>query len=93
MGYALGRSKVVSVSTTIIATAARILGIGIKAGTDAASVKVMDGGSGGTQKYCTIPVASGTFDRVTFPDGIQCSTDIYATITGTSPEVAVLFED
>jgi len=90
---AQGKSKVVSASTTIVATAARILGVAIKAGTDSASVKLLDGGASGTQKTVTLPVGTGSFDYVEFTNGIQCSTDIYATITGTTPEVAVIFED
>jgi hypothetical protein len=93
MVYALGKSKVVSASTTIIATAARILGVGIKAGTDSASVKLLDGGASGTQKTVTMAVGTGVSDHWSFPDAIQCSTDIYATISGTAPEVAVEYED
>lgn len=88
-----GKSKVVSASTTITSKAARILGVAIKAGADPATVKLMDGGASGTQKFSTIPVGTGNFDYCHFPSGIQCSTDIYATITGTTPEVAVIFED
>ena len=88
-----GKSKVVSASTTITSKAARILGVEIKAGTDSASVKLLDGGASGTQKTATLPVGTGLYDHVYYPDGIQCSTDIYATITGTAPEVAVIFED
>ena len=90
---AQGKSTVISASATIVAHAARILGVAIKAGTDSASVKLMDGGAGGIQKTVTLPVGTGNFDYVEFTNGIQCATDIYATITGTTPEVAVIFED
>jgi hypothetical protein len=90
--HALGNSKVISASASIIATPARILGVSIKAGTDTASVKLLDGGSSGTQKTATLSVASGTSQHWEFPNGIQCATDIYATITGTTPEVAVEYE-
>jgi hypothetical protein len=90
----LGQCKVVSASTSIIATAARILGVSIKAGTDTATVKLLDGAdSAGTQKTITLSVTSvATPIHYEFGNGIQCATGIYATITGTSPEVAVEFE-
>jgi len=90
---AQGKSKVVDASTTIVATAARILGVMITAGTDSASVKILDGGASGTQKTATLSVATGVSAHWTFPNSIQCATNIYATITGTTPEVAVEFED
>jgi len=90
---AQGKSTVISASAAISAKAARILGVAIKAGTDSASVKLLDGGASGTQKTATQIVASGTSMHWTFPNGIQCTTSIYATITGTTPEVAVEFED
>jgi hypothetical protein len=89
---ALGRSTVISASAAITTTAARILGVAIKAGTDSATVKLLDGGSDGTQKTATLSVASGVSAHWEFISGIQCSTSIYATITGTTPEVAVEFE-
>jgi len=90
---AQGKSKVVDASTTIVATVARILGVMITAGANAASVKLMDGGASGTQKTATLNAGTGTSAHWNFPNGIQCSTSIYATITGTTPEVAVEFED
>lgn len=90
---AQGKSTVIDASATVNAKAGRVLGIGILAGTDAASVKIMDGGAAGTQKTVTLVAASGTSYHWEFPSGIQCSTSIYATITGTTPEVAVEFED
>lgn len=90
---ALGKSTVITSSATVTSRAARILGIGIKAGVDAATVKLLDGGSGGTQKTATLAVGIGVSDHWIFPNGIQCSTDIYATITGTTPEVAIEYED
>ena len=88
-----GKSTVISASAAINAKAGRVLGVGIKAGADAASVKIMDGGSGGTQKTPTLPVGAGNFDFIEFTHGIICTTSIYATITGTTPEVMVIFED
>jgi len=90
---AQGKSTVIDESAAINAKAGRVLGVGIKAGTDSASVKILDGGVSGTQKTATLAVASGVSAHWTFPSGIQCSTSIYATITGTNPEVAVEFED
>jgi len=90
---AQGKSKVISESAAINAKAGRILGVSIKAGTDSASVKLLDGGASGTQKTATL-IATGTSSaHWTFPNGIQCTTSIYATVTGTTPEVAVEFED
>jgi len=90
---AQGKSKVVDESAAITTKAARILGVAIKAGTDSATVKLSDGQTGGTQKTATL-IATGTSSaHWTFPSGIQCTTSIYATITGTTPEVAVEFED
>ena len=90
---AQGKSTVISASDEISAKPARILGVSIKAGTDTASVKLLDGGVSGTQKTATL-IATGTSSaHWTFPNGIQCATSIYATITGTTPEVAVEFED
>lgn len=90
---AQGQSKLIDASTTITSKAARILGVSITAGTDSATVKLLDGGSSGTQKISTMPVGTGNFDYIEFTNGIQCTTDIYATVTGTTPEVVVYFED
>ena len=90
---AQGKSVVISASAAINAKAGRILAVMIKAGADAATVKLLDGGASGTQKTVTLPVGIGAFDYIEFTNGIQCSTSIYATITGTTPEVAVIFED
>ncbi len=91
--YAKGKSLIVTASGTITSKAASILGVGIKAGATAATVKILDGGASGTQKTATLAVAIGVSNHWSFPNGIQCSTSIYATITGTTPEVAVEFED
>lgn len=88
-----GKSTVITASAAINSKAGRILGVGIKAGADAATVKLLDGGSGGTQKTATLAVAIGVSAHWEFPNGIQCATSIYATITGTTPEVAVEYED
>ncbi len=93
MIYAQGNSKVVNASTTISSKAARILGVGIKAGTDSASVKLLDGTSTGTQKTATLTVSSGSSAHWEFVNGIQCATGIYATVTGTAPEACVEYED
>ena len=93
MIYAQGNSKIVNASTTITSKAARILGVGIKAGTDSASVKLLDGGSTGTQKTATLIAAATSSAHWEFVNGIQCATDIYATVTGTAPEVCVEYED
>lgn len=88
-----GKSIVISASAAINTKAGRILGVAIKAGVDAATVKLMDGGASGTQKTATLAAAIGVSQHQSFPNGIQCSTSIYATITGTTPEVAVEYED
>ena len=88
-----GKSTVISASAAVNAKAGTVLGLSVKAGTDSASVKLMDGGASGTQRFPTLPVGTGNFDYVSFPDGIQCTTSIYATITGTAPEVTVIFDD
>jgi len=90
---AQGKSTVISESAAINSKAGRVLGIGIKAGTDTASVKILDGGASGTQKTATLLATGTSSTHWTFPSGIQCSTSIYATVTGTTPEVAVEFED
>jgi len=90
---AQGKSTVISASDEISAKAARILGVSIAAGTDSASIKLLDGGASGTQKTVTLSVESGSSEHWIFPNGIQCATSIYATVTGTTPEVAVEFED
>jgi len=90
---AQGKSTVITESAAINAKAGRVLGIGIMAGTDSASIKILDGGASGTQKTATLNAGTGTSEHWSFPSGIQCSTSIYATITGTTPEVAVEFED
>ena len=90
---AQGKSIVISASAAINAKAGRVLGVMIKAGSDAATVKLLDGGASGIQKTATLSVAAGASAHWEFPNGIQCATDIYATITGTTPEVAVEYED
>jgi hypothetical protein len=90
---AQGKSTVIAASAAISAKAGRVLGVGITAGADAASVKIMDGGASGTQKTATLNAAIGVSQYQSFPNGIQCSTSIYATITGTTPEVMVIYED
>lgn len=90
---AQGKSTVVTSSAAISAKPGRVLGVMIVAGTDSASVVIKDGGSSGTAKTVAMPVGTSNFDYISFPAGIQCSTSIYATLTGTAPEVAVIFED
>lgn len=90
---AQGKSTVIASSAAVSAKAGRVLGIGITAGADEATVLIKDGGTGGTVKTATLTAGTGTSDHWSFPSGIQCSTSIYATITGTTPVVAIEYED
>ena len=90
----LSKSKVVDASTAISAKAARIFGVSITGGSDPATVFLTDGAnSAATQKTATLSVGTGVSDHWTFPNGIQCATGIYAEISGTTPDVAVEYED
>jgi len=94
MIYPQGKSSgVITSSAAINSAPGRVLGVMILAGADAASVQIKDGGSSGTAVTVAISVGAGNFDYVSFNNGIQCSTSIYATITGTTPDVVVIYED
>ncbi len=90
---AQGKSVIKAASAAINTKAGRVLGMGISAGADEATLIIKDGGSSGTVKTSTLIVGTGTSDHWSFPSGIQCSTSIYATITGTTPVAMIEWED
>ena len=87
------KSTVLSASAAINAKAGIVYGIGLTAGGDAASILIKDGGTGGTAKTAALTEATTVSGYWSFPKGINCATSIYATITGTTPDCFVVWED
>ncbi len=89
----VSKSLIKAASAAISAKPGMVYGIGLSAGVDEATLIIKDGGSSGTVKTSTLVVSSGTSDHWTFSEGIQFTTSIYATITGTTPVACVEFDD
>ena len=89
----VGKSVIKASSAAISAKRGTVYGIGLSAGADEATLIIKDGGTSGTVKTSTLIVGTGTSDHWSFPSGIQCSTSIYATITGTTPVAMVEWDD
>jgi len=51
-------------------------------GANVGTVVIKDGGSGGTSKWTLlVPATAGSSSSVSFPEGLSCTTSIYADIT------------
>jgi len=51
-------------------------------GSNAGTVVIKDGGSGGTEKWTvTVSATAGESKTVSFPEGLSCTTSIYADVT------------
>jgi hypothetical protein len=64
----------------------------IKAGSDEATLTINDGGSAGKTKFYAEAAANG-FQAGMLIRPLGCKSDIYATITGTSPTIYVYYEE
>lgn len=68
-----------------------LAGVLLAAGADAASVTVYDNTAGSGAKLAVVKAAAGASAGWT-PGGLQaCSKGLYAAITGTSPDVFVIY--
>ena len=90
---ARGDTVVLATSAAVTASGKRgnVLKVGVAAGADAASCTIKDGGTSGTIKW-VVKAPIGEYREVTFEGGLDCATDNYATITGTTPSVSILYE-
>jgi len=100
MARAKGKSRVLT-SSGVISTASkpcRIRSISLIAGTTASSIIILDGGSGGTERWrltAKAQTAAGDLDIChTFgPDGLICTTDAYGTLAGTNAVACIEYEE
>lgn len=93
------QSKVLTASA-VISTAnkpAIVYAITLCSGTADSSIKIEDGGSGGTEKWRLTQdgttAAGETCTSVSFPGGLLCATDAYGTLAGTAAVACVLYEE
>jgi hypothetical protein len=86
-------SKVLTASgvVTTAGNGGDLYGLVVTAEADAAKATILDGGSGGTIKLIVGSVTAHDTKAVILPTPIRCGTDIYCTITGTTPDVTVLY--
>lgn len=76
-----------------IATAStpyQVYAVVLTGGSDAATVTLKTGGSGGTT-LLTLAAAAGVSVPMQFPNGVTFHRGIYATLTGTGPSVSVAY--
>lgn len=74
------KSNVVTTSNVAVGGPARVRGIYYTT-TDAGSIVVKDGGSGGTT-VITVAVPASGFGNIAIPgDGVLCSTNVYVALT------------
>lgn len=86
------QSVVLSSSAAVKGGPGVVYGLILTAGADAASVVLYDNTSGATPKLIgTVKAAINTSVEVSFPNGVAFGTGCYATITGTTPDVTVLY--
>lgn len=69
------------------AAGARVGAVVLTAGSDAATLALREGGSGGTI-FCTLKAAANTSVGAPFA-GLQMDGQLHATFTGTSPEACI----
>lgn len=81
-------------SAAIKAAPGRVMAIQITGGSDAASVKLTNDANGSGTSVITIAVAAASTQLLDFTalGGIYFDTKIYATITGTAPEINIWYE-
>lgn len=75
-------------SGAVKATAGYVYSVVLTGGSDAASVTLKDGGSSGDAKM-VLKAAAGATVVYNFTRGLTFATGIYATITGTTPDVTI----
>lgn len=77
-------------SGDITTSSASLRGVVLTAGSDAATVAVRAGGSGGTV-ILTLKAATATSEPTGYIPDVLCSGGIHVTLTGTGPTVAVIY--
>ena len=100
MGIELSAAPSVAVTTSATVTAANKTGVlyalTLLSGTTDSSIIIKDGGSGGTDKWELslngTTAAGETSESISFPKGVICETDIYATLAGTGAVAYVQYE-
>ena len=86
-----------STAITVTATGQAITGpcivtaLGITAGVDAATVTVRDGATGPVR--LSLGAGIGLSDGITFHSGLRFTNNCHVTVTGTTPNVHVAFEN
>ena len=87
------KPKVLVASGTVNSTSGRVYSLSLSGGSDPATVFLRDGGAAGSTGTATLKVGTGASAQFVFPGGLQFSTSIYATVTGTATTVVVEYED
>ena len=87
------KPKVLAASGAVNTVAGRVYSMSLTGGSDPATILLKDGGSDGTTSTATLSVGTGSSAQWVFPGGLQFSTSIYATISGTAPTALIEFED
>ncbi len=85
-------STVIAASALVKTGPGEVYGVILTGGSDAASVILYDNTAGsGTKAIGAIKAASGASVSFSLPNGVAFSKGLYATITGTTPEVTVVY--
>ena len=82
-------TKKVTATATVVATPQKLMGIAVtKAGAAGADrIEIKDGGAGGTSK-----IIVDADNPLFIPLEIECTTDIHATVTGTTALYIVIWQ-
>lgn len=84
------QSTVLAASALVKTGPGVVYAVTLTGGSDAASVILYDNTTGsGTQVWATVKAAAGATVHVDLPGGVVFGTGCYATITGTTPSIAV----
>lgn len=83
--------KAVAATGDITTTLSYLRSVVLAANSDAASVVVRAGGSGGTI-ILTLRAATGTTAATPDLGRVMCAAGIHVTVTGTAPAVSVVYE-
>lgn len=85
------QTKALTASGAVKTGPGALAGVLITGGADAASVTIYDNTAGSGKKLAVVKAAINTSASWTPIDPQVCSTGLYATITGTTPDVFVTY--
>jgi hypothetical protein len=85
------QTKALTASGAVKSGPGALAGVLLTAGADAASVTIYDNTAGSGTKLAVIKAAINTTASWTPTDPQVCSTGLYAEITGTTPDIFVLY--